>query len=98
MFIFTVPILDFVIVTTYRISNNTSPTEGGTDHISHRLLNLGYSEKRILIEFIFISFFSYALLIATIFSKGVTSYIFAMGFVIFFIFNYLKYKNLDPLN
>ena len=98
LFIFTVPILDFVIVTTYRISNNTSPTEGGTDHISHRLLNLGYSEKRVLIEFIFISFFSYALLIATIFSNGVTSYIFALGFVIFFIFNYLKYKNLDPLN
>ena len=51
LFIFTVPILDFLIVTSDRISNNKSPTIGGTDHISHRLLNLGYSERKGIIKF-----------------------------------------------
>ena len=48
---FTIPLLDFLTVFTYRIKNNISPTTGGTDHISHRLLNKGYSVKRILIIF-----------------------------------------------
>jgi UDP-GlcNAc:undecaprenyl-phosphate GlcNAc-1-phosphate transferase len=46
LFVFVVPILDFTVVVTHRIRNNVSPTQGGTDHISHRLLNIGYSEKK----------------------------------------------------
>ena len=38
---FTIPLLDFFTVFVYRIKNNISPTTGGTDHISHRLLNKG---------------------------------------------------------
>lgn len=98
LFIFTVPILDFLIVTLDRIANDKSPTTGGTDHISHRLLNLGYSEKKVLIRFLILSFFSYALLIGTIFFYGVLSYIFGIGYLVFFTYNFFKYKKLEPLS
>ena len=98
LFIFTVPILDFLIVTSDRISNNKSPTIGGTDHISHRLLNLGYSERKVLFSFLFLSFFSYVLLIATTYFDGVLSYIFAAGYLVFFIYNFAKYKKMEPLS
>jgi UDP-GlcNAc:undecaprenyl-phosphate/decaprenyl-phosphate GlcNAc-1-phosphate transferase len=98
LFIFTVPILDFLIVTSDRISNNKSPTIGGTDHISHRLLNLGYSERKVLVSFLFLSFFSYVLLIGTTYFSGVLSYTFAAGYLIFFIYNFAKYKKMEPLS
>ena len=41
-------LLDFLTVFIHRIKNNTSPTLGGTDHISHRLLNHGNSVQKIL--------------------------------------------------
>jgi len=98
LFIFTVPILDFLIVTSDRINNHKSPTIGGTDHISHRLLNLGYSEKKVLGIFLLLSFSSYGLLIGTIFFNGVMGYISAICYLIFFIYNFIKYKKMEPLN
>jgi UDP-GlcNAc:undecaprenyl-phosphate GlcNAc-1-phosphate transferase len=97
LFIFVVPILDFAVVTTDRIKNKKSPTTGGTDHISHRLLNLGYSEKKVLVEFLILSFTFYALLIGTISSSGLFSYFFAFCYLLFFIFNFLRYRKLDSL-
>ena len=98
LFIFSVPVLDFIIVTTYRIRNKKSPTEGGTDHISHRLLNSGQSQKKVLLEFLLVSFTFYALLILTISFDGLISYLFAFGYLLFFILNYLRYEKLDVLN
>ena len=98
LFIFTVPILDFLIVTSDRINNHKSPTIGGTDHISHRLLNLGYSEKKVLSIFLLLSFFSYGLLIGTVFFSGVMGYISAICYLIFFIYNFIKYKKMEPLS
>ena len=98
LFVFTVPILDFLIVTSDRIANDKSPTIGGTDHISHRLLNLGYSERKVLIRFLILSFFSYGLLIGTIFFNGVLSYIFGIGYLVFFTYNFFKYKKMEPLS
>ena len=46
---FTMPLLDFSTVFIHRIKNNISPTTGGTDHISHRLLNQGLSVKSCLL-------------------------------------------------
>ena len=97
LFIFVVPILDFTVVTTDRIKNKKSPTTGGTDHISHRLLNLGYSEKKVLVEFLILSFTFYALLIGTISSSGLFSYFFAFCYLLFFIVNSLRYRKLDSL-
>ena len=42
---FTIPVLDFFIIFDYRVRNKISPTVGGTDHISHRLLAKGYQKK-----------------------------------------------------
>jgi len=98
LFIFTVPILDFLIVTSDRINNHQSPTIGGTDHISHRLLNLGYSEKKVLVTFLLLSFSSYGLLIGTMFFNGALGYISAICYLIFFIYNFIKYKKMDPLS
>ena len=50
---FTIPVLDFFTVFVYRIKNNISPTTGGTDHISHRLLN-GIYIKNVLLFFHFV--------------------------------------------
>ena len=98
LFIFTVPVLDFIVVTTDRISNNKSPTTGGTDHISHRLLNLGHSERKVLTKFLLLSFYFYSLLIATIFFSGLLSIISAASYLILFVFSFFKYKNLEPLS
>ena len=97
LFIFTVPILDFLIVTIDRISNNKSPTIGGTDHISHRLLNIGCTPKKVLAEFLFLSFFFYVLLILTISFEGLMSYISGVSYLVLFVFSFFKYKNLEPL-
>ena len=41
-----VPILDTTLVTVSRVLEGRSPTEGGRDHSSHRLVSLGMSEAR----------------------------------------------------
>ena len=53
---FTIPLLDFIVIMHYRISNKLSPTTGGTDHISHRLLALGFLKKKCFFYFSFILF------------------------------------------
>ena len=98
LFVFVVPILDFTVVITHRIRNNISPTQGGTDHISHRLLNTGYSEKKVLLEFLLLGFIFYGLLIGTISFNGFLSYLFASSYLLFFIFSFLRYIKLEPLS
>ena len=98
LFIFTVPILDFLIVTTDRVKNNKSPTTGGTDHISHRLLNLGHSERKVLLEFLILSFLFYGLLITTMSFDGILSYISAVSYLILFLFSFFKFKKFKPLS
>ena len=98
LFVFVVPILDFTVVITHRIRNNISPTQGGTDHISHRLLNTGYSEKKVLFEFLLLGFIFYGLLIGTISFNGFLSYLFASSYLLFFIFSFLRYRKLEPLS
>ena len=98
LFIFVVPILDFIVVTTHRIRNSIPTTQGGTDHISHRLLNTGYSEKKVLLEFLLLSFIFYGLLIGTISFSGFLSYLFASLYLLFFIFSFLRYIKLEPLS
>ncbi len=46
---FTIPIFDLAIVVISRISKGKSPIQGGVDHISHRLLNLGFTEKKVIV-------------------------------------------------
>jgi UDP-GlcNAc:undecaprenyl-phosphate GlcNAc-1-phosphate transferase len=45
LLLFAVPILDTSVAVISRIYRGFSPIQGGRDHLSHRLLNLGYSKK-----------------------------------------------------
>lgn len=44
--IFLLPILDTTMVTITRIFRGQSPTQGGKDHTSHRLIAFGFSERQ----------------------------------------------------
>ena len=52
---FTIPLLDFTTVIISRLRTGKSPMTGGTDHISHRLLKKGYSDKAVLLIFVIVS-------------------------------------------
>jgi UDP-GlcNAc:undecaprenyl-phosphate GlcNAc-1-phosphate transferase len=44
--IFLLPILDTTLVTVTRLLRGQSPTQGGRDHTSHRLIAFGFSERQ----------------------------------------------------
>jgi len=94
---FTVPLLDFLTVFVHRIKNNTSPTTGGTDHISHRLLKHGNSVQKILILFSVINIFIFVLLAISIAFESLALFVFAI-YVLFIIFLYFRFQKMDPLN
>ncbi len=89
---FTIPLLDFIVIMHYRIKNKIPPTTGGTDHISHRLLAKGLSEKKVLLLFFIYSVFNFILIICFTMLDG---YLSIFAFLIYImqlilIFNYLK--------
>ena len=89
---FTIPLLDFFVIMHYRISNKLSPTTGGTDHISHRLLALGFSEKKVLFLFFIYSVINFLLIICFVILEGWLSVFSFLLYVLQLIamFNYLK--------
>ncbi len=46
-----VPVFDTLYVTVSRMKNHKSIFEGGRDHISHRLVKLGFREKTVVLSF-----------------------------------------------
>ena len=48
LLIFSIPIIDITQVVIRRIKNGKSPFEGGRDHLSHLLLNKGFSQGQVL--------------------------------------------------
>ena len=88
LLIFSVPLIDFLVVVTYRISIGKSPTTGGTDHISHRLLAKGFSEKKVLSIFLSYSFTTFIFIYVSIFTSTQISYL-LIGFL--FIVYFLSY-------
>ena len=86
LLVFSVPLIDFLVVVTYRISIGKSPTIGGTDHISHRLLAKGFSEKRVLTIFLTYSLGTFILIYLSIFTSTQISFLLIGAlFVIYFI-------------
>jgi len=86
LLIFSVPLIDFLVVVTYRMSIGKSPTVGGIDHISHRLLAKGFSEKKVLIIFLSYSLGTFLLIYLSIFTSTQISYfIVASLFIIYFL-------------
>ena len=89
---FTIPLLDFIVIMHYRISKKISPTTGGTDHISHRLLAQGYTEKIVLLLFFIYSVVNFILIICFVMLEGWLS---VFSFLVYMVqliamFNYLK--------
>lgn len=93
---FTIPLLDFLTVFVYRLKNKISPTTGGTDHISHRLINKGYSAKNILLIFTIINLVIFPLLGISIYFKAVSVISFSI-YLIFVFYLYIKFQKMEPL-
>ena len=92
---FTIPVLDFFIIFDYRVRNKISPTVGGTDHISHRLLNLGLSEIKTLSMFFIYSFICFALISISALQDSMISFLIYL-FLLSITFIYVR--KLEILN
>ena len=95
---FTIPLLDFLVIMWHRISNGISPTQGGTDHISHRLLAKGFSEKQVLFLFFIFSALNFVLILGYVFLDSTLSTMVLLFYLlqIIFLFNY--FRKLDVLS
>lgn len=91
---FTIPVLDFFTVFVYRIKNNISPTTGGTDHISHRLLATGIDIKKVLLIFIFINLTIFSFIASSIIFRDFSDLIIIFYFI-FVILIYLKFSRME---
>tara|TARA_B100001057_G_scaffold486570_1_gene567946 strand:- start:761 stop:1801 length:1041 start_codon:yes stop_codon:yes gene_type:complete len=89
LLIFSVPVIDFLVVVTYRISIGKSPTIGGTDHISHRLLGKGFSEKKVLSIFLSYSIVTFVLIYVSIFTSTQISYLIIGSLFVLYFLTYL---------
>ena len=95
---FTIPLLDFLVIMWHRISNGISPTQGGTDHISHRLLAKGFSEKKVLFLFFIFSALNFVMILGYVFLDSTLSTMVLLVYLlqIIFLFNY--FRKLDVLS
>ena len=95
---FSIPLIDFITVVLSRLKSGVSPMTGGTDHISHRLLNLGFSNNKVLLSFAIFSVFIFLITLTILFTNQIIS---TVAFFIYFIvvFTALTYfQKLKPLN
>ena len=98
LLIFSVPLIDFLVVFTHRISLGRSPAIGGTDHISHRLLAKGFSEIKILSMFLTYSLGSFVLIYFSLFTSTQISFLIIGGLFVIYIFTYLVTIKLEVLS
>ena len=95
---FTIPLLDFLVIMWHRISNGISPTQGGTDHISHRLLAKGFSEKQVLFLFFTYSVLNFLLILGYVFLDSTLSSIVLFFYFLQFILLFNYFRKLDVLS
>jgi len=95
---FLIPLLDFLIVVSERIKKGISPTTGGTDHISHRLLALNFTEKKVLLTFLIYSIVCFVLILLTIINHNFFGYSCLFVLISLFTFTFIKVKNLKILD
>ena len=91
---FTIPVLDFFTVFIHRIKKNISPTTGGTDHISHRLLATGLDIKLVLFIFVVINIVIFSLIATSIIFQNISDLIILIYFI-FVAFLYFKFSKMD---
>ncbi len=97
LLVFSVPLIDFLVVVTYRISIGKSPTIGGTDHISHRLLAKGFSEKKVLTIFLTYSLGTFILIYLSIFTSTQISFLLIGALFVIYFMTYLTSIKLKVL-
>ena len=94
---FTIPLLDFVIVISQRVKRGVSPTTGGTDHISHRFLAAGFTEKKVLALFLLYIILLFTLILVSIISSKFIAYGVIIIFLVLFVFTFLKISKMQIL-
>ena len=95
---FAIPLLDFVIVISQRIKSGVSPTTGGTDHISHRFLAAGFTEKKVLTMFLLYTILLFTLILFSIISSKFISYGVIIVLLVLFVVTFLKISKMKILD
>jgi len=94
---FTIPLIDLLIVISYRIRSGISPTTGGTDHISHRLLAAGFTEVSVLIIFALYSVLYFVLVLFSFVNEGLVAYGALLLLIALYIVTFSKVKKMKIL-
>ena len=94
---FIIPLLDSSIVISHRIKKGISPTIGGTDHISHRLLAKNISVTNVLLSFILYIITCFILILISIVNEGLLAYLSLFVLFSLFIFSFLKIRKMNIL-
>ena len=90
--------LDLLIVTSHRIGSGISPTTGGTDHISHRLLASNLSEVKVLTYFAIYSLLSFSLILISIVANKSIAFGVLIVLLILFVLTFLKIRKMKILD
>ena len=94
---FTIPLIDLLIVISHRIRGGISPTTGGTDHISHRLLAAGFTEISVLIIFALYSVLYFVLVLFSFVNEGLVAYGALLLLIALYIVTFSKVKKMKIL-
>ena len=94
---FTIPLIDLLIVISHRIRSGISPTTGGTDHISHRLLAAGFTEVSVLIIFALYSVLYFVLVLFSFVNEGLVAYGALLLLIALYIVTFSKVKKMKIL-
>jgi len=94
---FTIPLIDLLIVISHRIRSGISPTTGGTDHISHRLLAAGFTEVSVLIIFALYSVLYFVLVLFSFVNEGLVAYGALLLLIALYIVTFSKVKKMKTL-
>jgi UDP-GlcNAc:undecaprenyl-phosphate GlcNAc-1-phosphate transferase len=95
---FSIPLIDFITVVISRLKNGKSPMTGGTDHISHRLINLGYSSGKVILSFAIFSIFIFLITLTILFTNQIISIVAGFIYFIIVLITLLYVQKLQPLN
>ena len=95
---FTIPIFDLAIVVISRISKGKSPIQGGVDHISHRLLNLGFTEKKVIVTICLLNIYTVMMIFFMVTFSQLEAGAMLIVFVLSFIGLGLKLLKVETLD
>ena len=95
---FTIPIFDLAIVVISRISKGKSPFEGGVDHISHRLMQLGFSEKNVIAIICSLNVYTVVMIYFIVTINQTGAFIFVALFIISFVALGVKLLKVETLD